>query len=63
MAEIINLRRVRKAKDRDARAQKAAENRHQFGLTKAEKTAEQARRDKAERGIEGHRREPSDSET
>lgn len=55
MAEIVNLRRVRKQKAR-AEAEKAAEqNRVSFGLSKAERHLGKAERDKAERHIEGHR--------
>jgi hypothetical protein len=57
MAEIVNLRRAKKAKARaDAEAQ-AAENRTLFGRTKAEKERTEIEREKARRGIEGHRRE------
>lgn len=48
MGEIINLRRARKARDRDAAARQAALQRAAHGRTKAAKqrdTAEQARRD------------------
>lgn len=57
MAEIINLRAARKAKDRaDARA-KGDENAVRFGRTKAEKALEAARVDKARRDLDGHERE------
>lgn len=57
MAEIVNLRRAKKAKARaDADAQ-AAENRALFGRTKAEKQRTEVEREKAQRAIEGHRRE------
>ena len=49
MAEIINLRRARKAKARATAETTAAANRAAFGRTKAEKlalTAEAARRDR-----------------
>ena len=58
-AEIINLRRARKAKARTAREKEAEANRLAFGRTKAERAATEAERDRAERGIEGHRREPA----
>ncbi|MCC2977729.1 DUF4169 family protein [Sphingomonas sp. PL-96] len=57
MAEIINLNRARKAR---ARAEKAAEadvNRHRFGRTKAQKAAEAQDRDRAERTLDGARRD------
>jgi Domain of unknown function (DUF4169) len=36
-AEIINLRKVRKSKARDAKASQASANREKFGLTKIER--------------------------
>ena len=48
MADIVNLRRARKARDRDAAATQAAVRRAAHGRTKAEKdgdAAEAARRD------------------
>jgi hypothetical protein len=56
-AEIINLRRARKTKARSEREKQAADNRIAFGRTKAEKTLTEAERRRAERSIEGHRRE------
>ena len=44
MAEVINLRRARKAKARKTAESQAAENRRVHGLSKAEKTLEAARR-------------------
>jgi len=46
MAEIVNLRMARKARDRSKKAGQAAENRAKFGQSKAERKArghEQAR--------------------
>lgn len=37
MAEIVNLNRFRKAKERDSEARQAAENRVRFGRSKVEK--------------------------
>ena len=37
MAEIVNLKRLRKMKAREAAEAKAAENRAQYGQTKAER--------------------------
>ena len=41
MGDVINLNRFRKARDKAAKAQDADANRHSFGRTKAEKTAEE----------------------
>jgi hypothetical protein len=57
MADIINLRRVRKAKQRDERTASAQENRRRFGRTKAEKATEAAEREKAARALDDHRRD------
>ena len=40
MADLINLRRARKAKERAEREQTASEKRRLFGRTKAEKLVE-----------------------
>jgi hypothetical protein len=58
-AEIVNLRRARKAKARIEREKEAEANRIAFGRTKAEKSATTAERERAEREIEGHRRDPA----
>lgn len=57
MAEIINLRAARKAKDRQNARAKGDENAAKFGRTKAEKELEQALADKAKRDLDGHERE------
>ncbi len=56
-ADIINLRRARKAKARDVREQAAAENRRLHGRTKVEKAKEAAARERAVRTIDAHRRD------
>ena len=58
MADIINLRRVRKTKARTAREKEAAAKRRSFDRTKAEKATAAAEREQAARAIEAHRREP-----
>lgn len=52
MGEIVNLRRHRKLKDREAREAKAAENRARFGRTGAEKTFDRNRQRDAETFLE-----------
>lgn len=57
MAELINLRAVRKARDKaEARAQ-ADENAIKFGRRKSDKTLETARIAKEKRDLDGHLRE------
>ncbi|HET9161184.1 MAG TPA: DUF4169 family protein [Caulobacteraceae bacterium] len=58
MAEIINLNRARKVKTKVEEKARAAVNRVAHGRTQAEKALERARADKAQRHIDGHKREP-----
>ena len=57
MAELINLRAARKAKDREKARAKGDENAVKFGRTKAEKELERARAEKARRDLDGAKRE------
>jgi hypothetical protein len=58
LADILSLSKARKAKARADEDATAAENRVKFGRTKAEKLADKSRKAKAEKGIDGHKREP-----
>jgi hypothetical protein len=53
-ADVVNLRRVRKAKARDDKADHAAENRARFGRTLADRQAQAAAEAKAARDLDGH---------
>lgn len=55
MAEIINLRRMRKVKARDTRDRQAERNRIAHGRTKAEKQISQTDRELHERRHDGHK--------
>ncbi|KQM22134.1 DUF4169 family protein [Novosphingobium sp. Leaf2] len=57
MADIINLRLARKARERTVNAAKAAQSRVRHGLTKAEKSSLDAERVRAERLLDGLKRE------
>jgi Domain of unknown function (DUF4169) len=57
MGEVVNLRLKRKAKSRAEAHKKAAGNRAAFGRSKAEKELTTARRDKAKKTLDGHKRE------
>jgi hypothetical protein len=57
MAEIINLRRARKSKERGEREKSADQNRHLFGRTRYEKEGEAARRALADKNIDAHKRD------
>jgi Domain of unknown function (DUF4169) len=59
MGEIVNLRRVRKAKARTDAEQKAAENRSQFGRSKAERESANANAALDARRLDGHERRTS----
>lgn len=61
-AEVVNLRRARKAKTRADAEAKAARNRAAFGRTKAEKTLKQAQDALAASRLEGHRLDKRDGE-
>lgn len=54
-AEIINLRRVKKAKARDADNKAAAANRIAFGRSKAEKQQSEAVQRLETRKLDGHK--------
>ena len=57
MGEIVSLKLHRKRKERAAKEEIAAENRVQFGRSKAEKTLTDAKNDKAKRDLDQHKRE------
>lgn len=57
MAEIINLRQARKAKQRDAAVKQAAANRSRHGETKGEKLRRQQEAGRLARTVDGARRE------
>ncbi|MDQ8697926.1 DUF4169 family protein [Hyphomicrobium sp. LHD-15] len=56
-AEIVNLRKARKARDRVAKEKRAEENRVKFGRTKAEREQEAANKAISLRRIEAHKRD------
>jgi Domain of unknown function (DUF4169) len=60
MAEIVNLRRARKAAKRAEDEKDAAAQRVSHGTPKALRQETEARRDKAKRDLEAHRIEPEE---
>lgn len=50
---VVNLRLFRKRKQREDHAAEAAGNRARHGRTKVERAFEEARRDSAERNLDG----------
>ena len=57
MADVINLNRARKARDRAEGKARAAENRVSHGRTKAEKTAARIEAERVSRLLDGAKRE------
>ncbi len=57
MAEIVNLRTFRKQKERSVKEADAQANRLKFGRTKAEKLRVTSEKERAEKHIDGHKRE------
>jgi hypothetical protein len=57
-ADVVNLRRARKAKARTEREKAAADNRVAFGRSKAETQLTKAEREREQRAIDAHRRDP-----
>jgi hypothetical protein len=54
MSEIINLRRARKRKARDAKEKEAANNRAKHGVAKPVRDLAEARNAKAAKGLNAH---------
>lgn len=55
MAEIVNLRRVKKAKARAEKSAQAEANRAKHGTPKAVRDLETAREEKAKENLEAHK--------
>ena len=62
MAEIINLRKARKAKARAEKDAQAAEKRAKFGRPKHERSRSEAAKDLLDRKLDAHRREDGGAE-
>lgn len=62
MAEVINLRTARKARDRARARTEADENAARFGRTKALKSLEKARAERERAGLDGHLLAPDGTE-
>lgn len=60
MADVVNLRTVRKQVARQKRELQAEANRLAHGISTAERARAQTERDKAARDIDGHKRESGD---
>jgi len=62
MAEIVNLNRARKAKAKAEKARQADANRVAHGTPKNLRKLEQAKKDKAEQSLAGHRLENGETD-
>lgn len=62
MGDIVNLRAVRKQRERAAREAEAAANRSRFGRTKTQKRQEAAAADKARQDLDGKRLDRPDED-
>lgn len=62
-AEIVNLRKARKARDKLAKEKRADENRAKFGRSKAERERKEAESAITNRRLDAHRRDGADDES
>lgn len=62
MTGIVNLAQARKARERKATAQQAAENRVRHGRTKAQKQADRLADDKRQALLDGARKDDAPTE-
>lgn len=60
MGEVVNLRLARKRKARDEREKNAERNRVEHGVSRRQRDAAAAEKQRAERTHELHRRDPQD---
>ncbi|KTD34810.1 hypothetical protein Lmor_1343 [Legionella moravica] len=60
MADVINLNKKRKAKNKVEKEKKASENRIKFGRTKIEKQLDQQDFERQQRHLDGHKLENID---
>lgn len=60
MAEIINLNRARKARQKAGAKATAEANRALHGRSRTEREAQKIERERANRHLEGHKREDED---
>ena len=61
IGEIVNLKRFRKRSEREQAAKKADANRARFGRTKAERTLDERRKDRAGDLLDQHKLDDGDA--
>lgn len=57
MGDIVNLKLERKRKARSEKDERAAQNREKFGRNKSERERTEALKAKAQKDLDGHRRD------
>ena len=62
MSEVINLNQKRKEKARTEKGKKASENRRKHGRTKEEKQKAKLEAERAEKLLQGHKRDTDEEE-
>ena len=62
MAEVVNLNRARKARAKAEKAKTAEANRVLHGTPKSLRKLEEARKDKADQALSGHRLENTEDD-
>ncbi len=62
MGEVVNLNKARKARDKADRKRQAEVNRAAFGRTGAEKAVMRLERERADRALDGSKRETGEPE-
>jgi Domain of unknown function (DUF4169) len=63
MGEIINLKRIKKQREKSIKETKAAENRTLYGQTKADKQKQRAETALEKKRLDGHKMDKNDEES
>lgn len=58
MSNVVNLNKVRKAREQALAREQARENRAKFGRNKSEKTRAEAEKEQADRTLDGAKLDP-----
>lgn len=58
MSNVVNLNKVRKAREQALAKEQARENRAKFGRTKGDKSRAEAEKEQADRTLDGAKRDP-----
>lgn len=63
MGEVVNLNKARKARDKADRKRQAEVNRSAFGRTAVEKAVTRLERERADKALDGSKRETEEPES